>query len=97
MIDDQDEIIEETAILDERMELQFYINICIRCDDILGTTKVDHGTKGPYIGWFFTTKNKLPLICDKCTCFMCDECRETTNNECMEQCQGKFIPYQMFT
>lgn len=92
----EDDLIEETVILDESPRLQFYINICLRCDVIVGTSKINYSSKGPYVDWFFSTKNGIPFMCEECNCMICDECKSETKNRCIEECNGKLIPYQMF-
>lgn len=75
---------------------EYFVNICLRCNCILGTTKLFYTVKAPHIQWFFSIKKGIPLMCDKCFCFMCDECIEIENKICPEPCNGSFIPYRMF-
>lgn len=89
--------IESGPVLLDQEELKFFINICMRCDMILGSSKVKYTSKGIHIEWFFGTQPKTPLMCNDCLCLMCDECRDITEDKCMEQCKGKFVPYQLFT
>jgi len=84
---------QENTIVDH--SLQFYINICIRCDDILGSTKVRFTGDSPFIQWFHGIKPKTPLMCNKCLCFMCDDCRDSMEDVCMDNCSGKFVHYHM--
>lgn len=82
---------------DPSMRLTHILNICIACHRTVGITKLDYSVSSPIVEWIYFLTPRIPLMCDQCYCFMCDECREIHHPNCLPECNGKYISYYMFS
>ena len=73
--------------------LRSFFNICSGCHRNLAITLVEETETTVSVKWMFLLVDKIPMVCSKCSFFICKECQDFTENKCGDDCVGTLITY----